>query len=109
MDCGMSSGDGLPKGWVDRRLIDLVTLVNGCAFKPTDWGQIGLPIVRIQNLNNAEAPFNYFAGNRSENFLIDTGDLLFAWSGTPGTSFGAHVWRGGRAWLNQHIFHVLFD
>jgi type I restriction enzyme S subunit len=35
--------------------------------------------------------------------------LLFAWSGTPGTSFGAHIWCGGEAWLNQHIFNVLFD
>src|SRR5262249_26805694 len=37
------------------------------------------------------------------------GELLFAWSGTPGTSFGAHVWRGGEAVLNQHIFRVDFD
>ena len=34
---------------------------------------------------------------------------MFAWSGTPGTSFGAHIWQGGGAWLNQHIFKVLFD
>jgi type I restriction enzyme, S subunit len=34
---------------------------------------------------------------------------LFAWSGTPGTSFGAHIWRGADAVLNQHIFRVDFD
>ena len=37
------------------------------------------------------------------------GELLFAWSGTPGTSFGAHVWQGREALLNQHIFRVDFD
>ncbi len=37
------------------------------------------------------------------------GDLLFAWSGTPGTSFGAHVWYGESAALNQHIFKIEFD
>lgn len=40
---------------------------------------------------------------------LQSGDLLFAWSGTPGTSFGAHVWRGEAAVLNQHIFRVDFD
>jgi type I restriction enzyme S subunit len=40
---------------------------------------------------------------------VTHGDLLFAWSGTPGTSFGAHIWRGGDAVLNQHIFNLHFD
>ncbi len=43
-----------------------------------------------------------------DKFLIENGQLLFAWSGTPGTSFGAHVWSGGDAVLNQHIFKVNF-
>jgi type I restriction enzyme, S subunit len=84
-------------------------LINGRAFKPTEWRKSGLPIVRIQNLNNPDAPFNYYDGQLPEKFLLDDGDLLFAWSGTPGTSFGAHIWRGGKAWLNQHIFKVQFD
>src|SRR5690606_5589900 len=27
----------------------------------------------------------------------------------PGTSFGAHLWEGGPAVLNQHIFRMDFD
>ena len=69
----------------------LCELVNGRAFKPTDWSEEGLPIVRIQNLNNPKAPFNRFNGELRPRFLIDSGALLFAWSGTPGTSFGAHI------------------
>jgi type I restriction enzyme S subunit len=83
--------------------------VNGSAFKPTDWESEGLPIVRIQNLNNQAAPFNLTKRRLPEKFKLHGGELLFAWSGTPGTSFGAHIWRGGEAWLNQHIFNVLFD
>ena len=106
----MSGEDGLPKGWAKAKVVNLVHLMNGCAFKPTDWQRSGLPIVRIQNLNNPDATFNYFpADELPSKFLIDHGDLLFAWSGTPGTSFGAHIWRGGQAWLNQHIFHVVFS
>jgi len=37
---------------------------------------------------------------------VDNGDLLLAWSGTPGTSFGAHIWGGEASVLNQHIFKV---
>ncbi len=98
-----------PKGWPQIRIGDSLQLINGRAFKPSEWSKSGLPIVRIQNLNNPDAPFNYYEGTLPEKFLLDDGDLLFAWSGTPGTSFGAHIWRGGKAWLNQHIFKVRFD
>ena len=81
-------------------------LINGKAFKPEDWSDEGLPIVRIQNLNNEQAPFNYYAGEIKAQYLIDTGELLFSWSGTPGTSFGAFFWNRGKAVLNQHIFRV---
>ena len=62
--------------------------------------------MRIQNLNDEAAEFNYYAGEVEARYWIDTGDLLFAWSGTPGTSFGAFIWNRGKAILNQHIFRV---
>jgi type I restriction enzyme, S subunit len=98
-----------PNGWTRCTIGSLCDLINGRAFKPTDWSESGLPIVRIKNLNDAEAPFNRFDGEVRDRFLIDSGALLFAWSGTPGTSFGSHIWSGGPAVLNQHIFHVIFD
>jgi type I restriction enzyme, S subunit len=97
------------RDWRTVRVGDSLGLINGRAFKPTEWKKSGLPIVRIQNLNNPDASYNYFEGDLPNKFLLDDGDLLFAWSGTPGTSFGAHIWRGGKAWLNQHIFKVEFD
>lgn len=100
---------GLPEGWASTKIGEICNLINGKAFKPEDWGDEGLPIVRIQNLNRPKSTFNYYAGPVQEKFLIDNQDLLFAWSGTPGTSFGAHIWTGGRAVLNQHIFKVEFD
>lgn len=99
----------LPEGWVESQIGELCTLINGKAFKPSDWTEHGLPIIRIQNLNKPEARFNYYDGDVEERFIVEDGELLFAWSGTPGTSFGAHIWRGGRAVLNQHIFRVRFD
>jgi hypothetical protein len=92
-----------------ERIGSICELLNGRAFTPEDWATKGLPIVRIQNLNNPVAPFNKFDGEVRPRFLIGSGALLFAWSGTPGTSFGAHIWEGGPAILNQHIFNVVFD
>jgi type I restriction enzyme, S subunit len=99
----------LPAGWVTAPIGSLCFLENGRAFKPTEWTDTGIPIVRIQNLNNQNAAFNYFDGEYGDRYHLDGGELLFAWSGTPGTSFGAHIWRGGQAVLNQHIFRVDFD
>ncbi len=99
----------LPQNWVSAEIGWICHLVNGKAFKPSDWVDQGIPIVRIQNLNNPEASFNYFNGEVSDKYLIDSGALLFAWSGTPGTSFGAHIWTGGPAVLNQHIYKVEVD
>ena len=85
---------------------NLCRLVNGRAFKPTDWTEEGLPIVRIQNLNDQSKPFNRYDGEVREKFLIDDEDILLSWSGTPGTSFGCFVWNRGPGILNQHIFKV---
>ena len=89
-----------------RKIGQLCELINGRAFKPEDWGTAGLPIVRIQNLNDLRKPFNYFAGSYVEKHLVGTGDVLLSWSGTPGTSFGCFIWERGAAILNQHIFNV---
>ncbi len=99
----------LPTNWKRSPIGNLCDLKNGRAFKPTEWSNSGLPIVRIQNLNKPDASFNYYSGPYDSKHYLEGGELLFAWSGTPGTSFGAHVWRGGNALLNQHIFRVDFD
>lgn len=98
----------LPAGWEWARLGSTMEMVNGRAFKPADWKPSGLPIVRIQNLNNHRAPFNYCDHGRiDDKNLITNGDFLISWSGTPGTSFGAFIWNRGPAALNQHIFKCI--
>lgn len=99
----------VPENWCWTRIAKLCSLSNGKAFKPTDWTKTGIPIVRIQNLNNPEAQYNLYSGAVEDKFRLCGGELLFAWSGTPGTSFGAHIWWGKEAVLNQHIFRVDFD
>ena len=99
----------IPDSWEWVRVRNCTELFNGRAFKPSDWTVMGLPIVRIQNLNDEKAPFNYYDKSVEEDVHLYGGEFLFAWSGTPGTSFGAHIWRNQEAVLNQHIFKLLFD
>ena len=99
----------LPRGWAWAEVGNICDAVNGKAFKPSDWSAQGTPIVRIQNLRDQNAEYNHFDGEFDHRFEVMTGDLLFAWSGTPRTSFGAHIWKGPRAVLNQHIFNIRFD
>jgi len=95
--------------WNKIKLKEICNFINGDAYKDIDWSNAGIPIVRIQNLNNINKPFNYWAGTTEDRITIDNNDLLLAWSGTPGTSFGAHIWNRGFALLNQHIFKVVYN
>ena len=42
-----------------KRLGRLLSIVNGRAFKPTEWEELVSPIIRIQNLNKPETVYNY--------------------------------------------------
>jgi len=92
----------LPKGWAVIKVGNVAKYTNGRAFKPEEWESTGLPIIRIQNLNDADAPYNRSSVIHEQKYLIKDGDLLFAWA----ASIGTYIWSGENAWLNQHIFKV---
>jgi len=92
----------IPKHWEVVRLGEVGNYINGYAFKPSDWSKTGKPIIRIQNLNNPLASFNYYNGELDHKYLVKKGDILISWS----ASLGVYLWNGEDAWLNQHIFKV---
>ena len=89
--------------WNIKTLGTVAKYVNGRAFKPSEWEESGLPIIRIQNLTGEKSKYNYSSMEHEGKYRVQHGDLLFAWS----ASLGAHIWKNGDAWLNQHIFHVI--
>ena len=91
--------------WGKVNLGDLATFVNGYPFKPSDWSDEGMEIIRIQNLTKGSAETNYYKGQIPEKYKIKNGDILISWSAT----LDIFVWAGEEAWLNQHIFKVVFD
>lgn len=87
------------------RLGEIATYVNGYAFKPKDRGNVGLPIVRIQDLTGNARDVGFYNGEYPKKIEINNGDILISWS----ASLGVYVWNKGKALLNQHIFRVVFD
>ena len=87
------------------RLGDVATYINGYAFKPEERGNVGLPIIRIQDLTGNAYDLGYYDGEYPEKIEINNGDVLISWS----ASLGVYIWNRGKALLNQHIFKVIFD
>ncbi len=89
--------------WKKYPLDKLGDYFNGRAFKKDEWKKDGLPIIRIQNLNNRAANFNYTDKSFDQKYKVESGDLLVSWA----ASLGVYMWDRGDAWLNQHIFKVI--
>jgi type I restriction enzyme S subunit len=96
------STDGL-NGWSRRPLGELADYINGFGFSPHQWGDSGLPIVRIENMRDPGASANFYEGTLPDRFKVVSGDLLLSWSAT----LMALVWDRPPAWVNQHIFKVV--
>lgn len=92
----------LPQGWAEATVDDLGEYLNGMAFKPTDWGDEGIGIIRIQNLTAPAKPLNRTKRQFDERYRVRKGDLLVSWSAT----LDAFIWDREDAVLNQHIFKV---
>jgi type I restriction enzyme S subunit len=94
----------LPEGWNRVSMTEIAEFLNGFAFKPSDWLNEGLPIIKIKEMKNGvgnETPRS--DGSRvPEKFLIESGNILFSWSG----SLEVIIWQGENGWLNQHLFKV---
>lgn len=87
------------------KLGNCATFINGYAFKPSDWEESGIPIIRIQNLTGSQNSYNYSTKQVPEKYIVNNGDILVSWS----ASIGVYEWTNGTAILNQHIFKVELD
>lgn len=102
-DSGVQWLGEIPSHWETPRLNQIGKYINGYAFKPKDWTDSGLPIIRIQDLTGSNDNPNYFSGTIDTKYLIHDNDILVSWAAT----LDAYVWKRGDAWLNQHIFKAI--
>lgn len=106
--CNFAPNDKQPmnkQDWTYKKLGEVATFINGYPFKPSDWKDSGRKIIRIQNLNNPNAVYNFYDGSIDPKYLVSNGDVLISWSG----SLGVFEWTEDEAILNQHIFKVVFN
>ena len=97
--------DGVPQGWRKSAINDIAEYINGYAFKPSDWGENGKPIIKIKEMGEGvtnDTPRN--SGTEiPKKYHIYAGDILFSWSAT----LSAMIWDGEDGLLNQHLFKVV--
>ena len=96
--------DGVPAGWERKSIEDIADYLNGYAFKPSDWGKSGKPIIKIKELNEGitqDTPRNS-GENIPVKYIVYPGEIIFSWSAT----LTAKIWDGEIGLLNQHLFKV---
>ena len=97
--------DGIPEGWQVKSMNDIAEYINGYAFKPTDWGTVGKPIIKIKEMGSGitmDTPRNT-GEDIPEKYNVTAGDILFSWSAT----LSAMIWDEEDGLLNQHLFKVI--
>ena len=95
----------IPQGWEWCRMQDVITFVNGRAYKKEELLSRGkYKVLRVGNFftNNQ---WYYSDLELSEDKYCYHGDLLYAWS----ASFGPQIWNGGKTIFHYHIWNVKFD
>lgn len=97
--------DGVPEGWSVQSINDIAEYINGYAFKPSDWGNLGKPIIKIKEMGSgiaSDTPRNP-GESIPERYNVTAGDILFSWSAT----LSAKIWDEEDGLLNQHLFKVI--
>lgn len=76
------------KNWSENKLDELINVVGGYAFKSANFQEIGVPVLRIGNINSGYfKPVNmvfYQEEPGIERYLIFPGDLVISLTGTVG-------------------------
>jgi len=91
----------LPARWATSPLADLVTVLNGRAYKQSELLDTGTPVLRVGNLFTSNKWY-YSDLELEEDKYCNDGDLIFAWS----ASFGPFIWNGGQAIYHYHIWKL---
>ena len=95
----------IPEGWEVKPLDAIAHFQNGLAlqkYRPSK-GQARLPVVKIAQLRTGRANSKEWARDDIKpECILNNGDVVFSWSG----SLLVHIWCGGTAALNQHLFKV---
>lgn len=104
-DSGIEWIDLVPNHWTVSKQKYVISLLNGRAFKDTEFEEEGkYPVLRVGNLftnpvwyySNLELPKDKYCNN---------GDLIYSWS----MSYAPIIWRGDKVIYHYHIWKTLLN
>lgn len=79
--------NGIPKGWDIVELKKIAKLKSGYAFKSEWWTEIGVPVIKIKDIQDGKITLHQLDCVSKENaekakkFMVQSGDLLIALTG----------------------------
>ena len=90
--------NGVPEGWEEKKLVDLVDVQYGYAFdgKLFNSNREGMPILRIRNIPDGITS-DYTTEEASEDYIVHNGDIVVGMDGI----FHINSWSGDDAYLVQ--------
>lgn len=96
--------------WKEVRLGDGMELQSGFAFKSSEFVELGIPIIRIANVESIitlDGSPNYEETKELTRFLVDDGDILVSMTGYVGKIGVFHATgETPKAYLNQRVGRV---
>jgi len=96
----------IPKSWGINELGDYVKCQGGNAFPSSEFGKIGIPVVRISNIKNGLVDLSgcvhFSESEQFERFIVFEGEILLAMSGATTGKIGVYKAKSP-AYLNQRV------
>ncbi len=94
-----------PVSWTRRPLGEVATILNGFAFKSTQFVTLGgKPLIRIRDIFKEQTAVRYL-GDYDDRYLVRPDELLVGMDG----DFNCTRWRGSEALLNQRVCKITPD
>ncbi len=96
----------LPKHWQLKKLGTVCQLKNGYAFKSDKYESLGVPVIRISDINggivSSQKAVRVKANEDYDNYLVEDNDILVAMSGATTGKFGIYKSKE-KAYQNQRV------
>ena len=96
----------IPKSWGINQLGDYVKCQGGNAFPSSEFGKIGIPVVRISNIKNGLVDLSgcvhFSESEQFKRFIVFEGEILLAMSGATTGKIGVYKAKSP-AYLNQRV------
>ncbi len=95
----------IPNNWVWCRMQDVISFINGRAYKKEELLSSGkYKVLRVGNFFTNDTWY-YSNLELPEDKYCYHGDLLYAWS----ASFGPQIWNGDKTIFHYHIWNVKYN